>query len=108
MLFDDMPDERGILTIRMEAHDLEDPIGMRFGHECHELAFVGDEQGIQTEHLASSRYFWSDRNAGLLELNANSRGLCQLVEHGTQAAARGIAQAMDVGGFLEHGGNQAM
>lgn len=65
------------------------------GDGDHQLAFIGEVQGVQPEQLADSAHGVVDRQLRLVQFNAAAAGGGELMGDGVDAAAGGVAQGFD-------------
>ena len=63
---------------------------------------------VQAQHLAGRPHGAGDRDRGLVEHHAHAGGHRDLVERGGEASPRRVAEDVDVGLDVEHGGDQAV
>ena len=99
---------RAALARARGAHGLQHGFGVGLRHEGDQLALVGDVQRVEAQHLAGGLHGRLDRDLALVERDADLGRDRQLVEHGGQPAARGVAQAVDVGRDGQHGRDHAV
>ena len=83
------------LAERMRAHLREDSFGHVGADDGEQLAFVGDVERIEAEHLAGAADGFAHGDGLLAQQHADVGALGDLVERGGRAAARGVAQAME-------------
>lgn len=65
------------------------------GDGDHQLAFIGEVQGVQPEQLADPAHGVVDRQLRLVQFNAAAAGDGELMGDGVDAAAGGVAQGFD-------------
>ena len=81
---------------RVCAHRGEDAIGISGRKNSKQLAFVGDVKRVETEDLARAFDFLADGNLRFVEQHAHPCALRDLAQRAGDAAARRIAQNVDV------------
>ena len=92
---DDVADDRRILHPADALHRRQQ-VGRRpLGNDGHQLAFVGDVQRVEAEHLAGPADFGPQRNRRFVQLDADAEPLGQFVQRARQSAARRVAHAAD-------------
>ena len=81
----------------MVAHGRQCRIGLLRRHCAYELALVGEIERIQSQDLAEPAHFAAKRRAVFVDFDADPRRFRKLVQHGGDAAARGVAHAAEPG-----------
>ena len=87
----DFADDRGVGGVRAFAERFED--GRRFGfrREDDETSLAGEVKRLEAEHPADAADFGRDGDVGGIELDSDLALVCDFIQDGADAAARGVA-----------------
>jgi len=102
MFFGDAADQTRLAAQVMPPHRCQYLIGVLFGDERDQLAFVGDQQRIESEYLARSADRVSDRNRGLVDIDPEMLARRNFNQRRREAAASWISHRMNIGTDSKH------
>ena len=101
-------DDGRVLPERVGAHGGEQGLGVPRRADGEELALVGDVERVDAEQLAGGGDLAAHGDGRFLQAHAGAALVGDLVERGGEAAARGIAEDVEVGDLRDHVGDEAV
>ena len=103
-----LADQRGVVPQWMRTHRRQQLGCVGTGADGDQLALVGHVERVQSQQFAGGCHYRFDRNRALLQHHADPGLAGNFVQGGGEAAARGVAQAADVGARCQHRCDQAV